>query len=135
MRRGVLVLAGIAICALGAAGLTELTLAVGQRHTTSEPSASGTPSPTASPSPTPTPTPRPSIAPTPVSTLLPTPAARQATTSSFVRLRAQPTTSSAILEGLNGGTVVTLTAYQDAQWQGVTVHGFTGYIFRSYLNY
>ncbi len=137
MRRAVLILVGITVIALGAAGLTELTLAVGQRHTTTDPAtvATPTPPPSATPSPSPTPPPSPTPAATPLPTPVPTPAGRRATTNSFVRLRSQPNTSSAVLEGLAGGTVVTLTAYQDAQWQGVTVHGLTGYIFRSYLNY
>lgn len=139
MRRGVLIIIGVAIIALGAAALTELTLAVGSRRATIEPTVRMTSKITSKPASSPSPSPSATPSPTPVTVSPPTPTAapsgRQATTNSFVRLRAQPNTASAVLEGLDGGTVVALGDYQDAQWQGVTVHGQSGYIYRTYLNY
>lgn len=134
MGRATAIFIGILILALLAGGLTEVALAVGgrgmlandvlsrpktQAKTTPAPSSSVTPA--ATPVTTPTPT--------------PTPAAATAITNSFVHLRAAASTSSNILTDLNGGTVVQLLPYVDPEWQQVQYNGFTGYIFKSYLNY
>ena len=135
MGRATATLAGILVLALIAGGLTEVTLAVGHRQGISDdavlapkstptpsltPHAKATPSPTATPSATPTPTATPGSV---------------ATTNSFVHLRQEATTSSEILENLNGGTTVQLLSYEDDQWQEVSVNGVQGYIFKSYLTY
>ncbi len=136
MSRWAASLVGALILAIMAAGLAEVTLAVGQRGSLSNdtdsqpiagmasPSHQPTPrvTPSATPSPTPTPSPSASSAPT-------------ATTNAFVHLRAQPSTSSQILVSLNGDTVVQLLSGGNADWQEVEYHGLTGYIFTSYLSY
>lgn len=133
-------LAAILVLALIAGGLTEVTLAVGHRQTTVDlalaPKASGTPSPSATPHKTATPSPTPSATTTPSPT--PSPSVQSgptATTNAFVHLRQGPSTSTTILENLNGGTVIHLLSYSDSTWQEVSVDGFTGYIYRSYLTY
>lgn len=98
----------------------------------------GQSSPTPSPTPTPEVTPTPSPTPTPAPVLgdqTTAPAERTATTKSFVRLRARATTSSAVLAGLNKGTVVTLGPFSSSTWQEVTVGGQHGYVAKSYLIY
>jgi hypothetical protein len=133
-------LGAILVLALIAGGLTEVTLAVGHRQTTVDlalaPKASSSPSPSASPRKTATPTPTPSVTASPSPSPSPSvQAGPTATTNSFVHLRQGPSTSTAILENLNGGTEVTLLSYSDSTWQEVSVDGYTGYIYRSYLTY
>lgn len=142
MGRIVATAGGVLVLALLAAGLTEATLAVGDRGRTSDdstlqattrptvstkpsdtPVASTTPSASATPKATPTPTPA------------PTPAGPVATTNAFVHMRAAASTSSAILYNLNGGTVVQLLPWSDQLWQEVQYNGTTGYIYRTYLAY
>lgn len=76
-------------------------------------------------------TPAPVVAPEPT----PEPVARTATTKSFVRFRAERSTSSAVLAELQGGTVVTLGDYVDTKWQQAAYNGQTGYIAKVYLQY
>jgi len=137
--RAAAILAGVLVLALVAGGLTEATLAIGHQGVISDDTlvraglrkASPKPSPTASVSPKATPASTPSASVTPPST----PALPTATTNSFVHLRASNSTSSAIIDNLNGGTVVRLLPYSDSQWQQVQVNGETGYVFKSYLTY
>lgn len=125
----------IALCVItfGALGLTEATLAWGQRARVSDGIAPTTPTPKATP--TPTPTPNPTVAATPVVTPVPTPVVRTAITNGFVHLRSGASTATPIVENLNGGTVVVLGQYADSQWQQVSVDGVAGYLFKAYLNY
>ena len=83
------------------------------------------------------PTPSPSVLPSPTPTATPTPILSypKAVTNGFVHLRAQPTTSSAILVNLQAGSVVELTGAAQGSWQPVFYQGTTGYIYTSYLNY
>lgn len=83
------------------------------------------PAPLAQPEPTP-----PAPAPAPAA-----PAAKTATTISFVHLRSGKSTSTPIIQDLDGGTVVTLRNDSDPTWQGVTVNGRDGYIYKTYLQY
>lgn len=137
MRRTLLILSGVLVLALLAGGLTEVALAIGHRSLIVDdaPSRKTNPSPKATPKTTPSPTPSavatPVVTPTPVAT----PVVPTATTNGFVRLRTGASTSTPVLAELNGGTVVILGTYQDAQWQEVTVNGVHGYIYRSYLAY
>lgn len=135
MSRLFAILGGVLVLALVAGGLTEATLAFGHsggagddaslRPAATQPTAK----PTASPKPAATPAP--TAAPTPS----PTPAGRQATTNSFVHLRASNSTSSAILANLDGGTMLELLPYSDSAWQEVQYNGTTGYVYKSYLTY
>lgn len=139
MGRAAAILAGVLVLALVAGGLTEATLAVGHQGVISDDTlvraglrkASPTPSvsPSTAPKPTSTATPSASVMPTP------TPSGPKATTNAFVHLRASNSTTSAIIDNLNGGTVVTLLPYSDAQWQQVQYNGETGYVFKTYLIY
>jgi uncharacterized protein YgiM (DUF1202 family) len=139
MSRLLAILGGVLILALVAGGLTEATLAFGrsggagddtslrpvgkQQLARSTPSPKPTASVVATPALTPAPTPS------------PTPSGPQATTNSFVHLRASNSTSSAILANLDGGTLVQLLPYSDSVWQEVQYNGTTGYIYKSYLTY
>ena len=136
MQRGVFIGVGVLAITLVAGGLTEATLARGDRAGLSDgsvavaspkvtPKPSTTPQASAAPSPTPAPA---------VTPVLPS-GAPTATTNSFVHLRAAASINSAIVTDLNGGTVVTLGDYEDSQWQQVSVNGLNGYIYRSYLAY
>lgn len=141
MSRFIASMVGGLILAILAAGLAEATLAIGQRgslsnDTTLRPvsgAAHGSPKPVASPTPPPKakPSATPILAPTPSAT----PAGPTATTSSFVHLRAQPTTSSEILANLNGGIVVQLLNGGNSTWQEVKWNGITGFVYVSYLTY
>ncbi len=136
MERGLLIALAIFTLTLAAAGLTEVTLALGTTHNTADdhkliPAAIATPTPT----PTPTPSPAPTATPTPVPAT-PTPApARTAVTNGFVHMRAGASTNTAIVTDLQAGTVITLGAYNDSQWQQVSYNGYNGYVFKTYLNY
>ena len=91
-----------------------------------------TPTPTPVVTPTPTATPTATPAPTPV----PTPVGqRTATTNDFVHMRADKSTSSAIVTDLQGGTVVVLGNDATSLWQEATYGQYHGYIWKSYLNY
>ncbi len=129
--RVVYIAIGILVLALAATGLAETTLALGKAHLGDDQNAR----PAATVTPTPTATATPTATPKPIITPAPTPAAKTATTTSFVRLRAGASTSSAILAELNGGTVVTLGTYSDSLWQQVRYNGLSGYIYKSYLRY
>jgi uncharacterized protein YgiM (DUF1202 family) len=138
MGRVFAIVGGVLVLALMAGVLTEATLAVGHHGRIVDdvllrPRASGTPTPSATPTATPSATPVATPVPTPVPTA--TPVERTARTSSFVRMRAGKSTSTAILYELNGGTIVTLLPDADAQWQQVRYSGQTGYIFKTYLIY
>jgi uncharacterized protein YgiM (DUF1202 family) len=129
-------LGGVLVLAVCAGVLTEASLALGHRggivdDTLFRPAAHTSPS--ATPKPTPTPSKTPTL--TPTVTPTPTPAGPVAVTNGFVHLRSAATTSSAILTDLQAGTTVHLLSYSDASWQQVSVNGFTGYIFKSYLRY
>jgi hypothetical protein len=148
MGRIAAILGGVLILAVVAGGLTEATLAFGRSggisddtllrplrplhavssKTSPKPSATPGAKPSASPSPPPAATP--ATAPGPAAA-----SGAQATTNSFVHLRASNSTSSNILANLDGGTVVKLMPYSDSLWQEVQYNGQTGYIYRSYLNY
>lgn len=134
MQRAAFVLIGVLVLSLAAFGLAEATMVIGHRgaitddrsvRPSTEPKATNTPSP--SPSATPTPVPAPTPAPPPV---VPT-----ATTISFVHMRAGASTGTPILTDLSGGTVLTLSAYADSQWQQVFYNGQSGYVFKAYLRY
>ena len=131
MQRTVFRFIGVAVITLAAAGLTEATLAYGDRNVVSD----GPRSVAASPSPKPTPTPM--ITPTASPTVSPAsiPSPPTAVTNSFVHLRSGASTNTPIIANLDGGTVVTLGTYVDSQWQAVTVNGQSGYVYRSYLTY
>lgn len=139
MSRVLAILGGVLVLALVAGGLTEATLAFGHSGSIGDdaslrsPAGLRTVKPTASPKPSATvaATPAATSAPTPS----PTPAGRQATTNSFVHLRASNSTSSNILANLDGGTVVQLLPYSDSLWQEVQYNGLTGYVYASYLSY
>ena len=133
MQRTVFRFIGVAVITLAAAGLTEATLAYGDRNAVSD----GQPSVMASPSPRPTKTPIPTSAPTVSPPMAPasTPVLPTAVTNSFVHLRSGASTNSAIIANLDGGTIVTLDTYVDSQWQAVIVNGQSGYVYRSYLTY
>jgi hypothetical protein len=137
VKRVVFTAVGILSLTLVAAGLTELTLALGHQgklvdSPTARPSVLPSPSATSTPSPTPVLTP----VSTPVVTPVPTPKpGTTAVTNGYVRLRAGASTSTAILAELNAGTVLILGPYRDSQWQQVTYNGINGYVFRTYLIY
>ena len=139
MRRTLLILSGVFVLALLAGGLTEAAMVIGQQRVivddTASRVASPTPSATQTPSVTPEATPTTTPTATPLVTPAATPVARTATTNGFVRLRAGASTATAIVMELNGGTVVVLGNYQDAQWQEVTVNGVRGFIYKAYLAY
>jgi uncharacterized protein YgiM (DUF1202 family) len=67
----------------------------------------------------------------------PKPAAqgRTATTVSFVHVRAGKATTTPIIMDLDGGVTVQLRTDSNATWQGVTVNGKNGYIYKAYLQY
>jgi N-acetylmuramoyl-L-alanine amidase len=124
------------VLALLAAGLTEATLAVGDRGRTSDDSVVQTPlRPTVSAKPVVAPVVGATPTFTPVPTTGPTPSGPAATTNSFVHMRAAASTSSAILYNLNGGTVVQLLSWSDPLWQEVQYNGTTGYVYKTYLAY
>lgn len=132
MQRAVFVLLGVLVLSLAAFGLAELTMVYGQRSAiTDDRSVRLSTSPQA----TATPIPTPSVTPTPVPTPVPTAAAPTVTTISFVHMRTGASTSTPILTDLNGGTVLTLGAYADSQWQQVYYNGRSGYVFKAYLRY
>jgi uncharacterized protein YgiM (DUF1202 family) len=135
VERAIYTIVGILSLTLVAGGLTEVSMAFGQSHLAGDywvrPAVTVTPSPSVSPSPSPTLSPTPVVTPAPT----PAPAAATATTVSFVRLRAGASTATAVVAELQGGTVVTLGAYSDSQWQEAYVNGAHGYIFKSYLRY
>ena len=135
MRRTLLILSGVLVLALLAAGLTEAALAIGHRGTIADDAVSRTTTPTPGVSSTPTPTPSATPAVTSTPTPVTTPVAHTATTTVQVRLRVGASTSSAMIAWIDAGTVVTLGNYVDASWQEVTVNGLNGYIFRAYLAY
>ncbi len=87
------------------------------------------------PAPTPAPVVQPTPAPAPVVAPPAAPAAKTAATVSFVHMRAGKSTSTAIVLDLDGGTVVTLRNDSDPTWQGVSVNGKDGYIYKTYLQY
>jgi uncharacterized protein YgiM (DUF1202 family) len=137
MQRIIFIMMGLSVISLGAASLTEATLAYGGRNSAHDghsqylvhPVSSATPQPTtALPSP-------PAVAVTPASTPVPASTRPSATTNAFVHLRASASTNSAIIANLDGGSIVTLEAYSDQSWQEVSVNGQTGYIYKSYLIY
>ena len=134
MTRILSIVFGITALALLASILTETSLALGTRQTTSpEPVHQATVvSPKVIPKTTPTPAPTPAVTPTPapVAPALPT-----ATVNGFVHLRASATTSSAIIIDLNVGNVVQYAQVDAGLWQAVTYNGQNGYIYKSYLNY
>jgi len=140
MSRFIASMVGGLILAILAAGLTEATLAIGQRgslsNDTSLRPAAGVAHHAVPPTPAPkSSAPTPAGTPTPAPTPSPTPAVPTATTSSFVHLRAQPSTSSQILANLNGGTVVELLGGGTSQWQEVEWNGVIGFVYESYLTY
>jgi len=121
---------GIIFLTAFSVGVTELALA-GYHQTALapvvHPAATQTPTPSSTPIATPTPTP--TATPTPILSY------PKAVTNGFVHLRAQPTTTSAILVDLQAGSVVELTASAQGSWQPVFYQGTSGYIYTSYLNY
>lgn len=123
---GILILTGFG------AGVTELSLAVGQQQL-AEPLVTHRVLTRVSPAPKPTPsaTPAPFAVPTPV----PTPALRTAVTNGFVHLRASTSTASAALANLQGGTVLQLTGPAIGMWQPVRYGQLDGYVYLTYLNY
>ena len=134
MQRSLYIAVGLITIAVGAAVLTEATVAWSDRGrlldgvgVLTKPSVSPTPKPSVSVA-------SPSVSPTPVATATPTPAPT-AVTNDFVHLRGGASTSYPIVENLNAGTAVTLGSYVDSQWQEVTVAGVHGYIYKTYLNY
>lgn len=136
MRRTGFILLGMLVLSLVAFGLAEVTLGLGHRGgLTDDTSVRPSSQPKA------TPTPSPAITPTPTETLIPTatpdptPAAATATTISFVHMRSGASTATTIVLDLNGGTVLTLGAYADSQWQQVYYAGRSGYVFKAYLRY
>lgn len=128
---------GVLALGLLAAALTEATVALGHtgklaNDTLLRPAAT----PAATPMPVTVPaTVTPAPTPLPTATPVVTPIVPVATTNSFVRLRAGKSTSTAVLSGVDGGTVVQILPDSDAQWQQVRLNGLTGYIFKSYLAY
>lgn len=133
-------LGGVMVLALVAAAITEATLAVGHRESLGSeellrqlhggfkktgPVATVSPTPTTTPSPTPSPIASPTSPPK-----VPT-----VTTSSFVRLRAGASTSTAVLAELNGGTVLERLPDGNSQWQQVRYGNMVGYVFKAYLIY
>ena len=88
----------------------------------------------ASPSPTPTPTPSATPTPTPLPTATPV-AQRTAVTNGFVHMRADKSTSSAIVVDLQGGTTVVLGSDETSLWQQASYGSYSGYIWKGYLNY
>lgn len=136
MGRVTATLAGVLVLALLAGVFTEATLAVGHRgQTTDDSKARPTTAVKAVTSRTPSPTPSAAASATPAATPTPTPALQTATTNAFVHMRADKSTTAAILFNLDGGTVVYLLPDSDAQWQQVQYNGTSGYIFKSYLAY
>lgn len=129
--RAVFTLIGILILAVAASALAEFTMVYAQHS----PQVAEAPSPT--PSATPTPTPSPSATPTASPTVTPvaTPTARTVVTNGFVHMRAGASTATAIVTDLQGGTVLTLGAYSDSQWQQVSYNSLNGYVFKAYLTY
>lgn len=69
----------------------------------------------------------------------PTPAAataaapKKAVTVSYVNVRSGKSTSTAIIANLEAGTEVELRDDANSTWQGVTVQGKNGYIYKEYL--
>lgn len=121
-----------AFCLIVAGFATQAALSNANPTVTVKPSP--TPTPSATPSPTPTPTPVATPLPTPVAT--PTPIAqRTAVTNGFVRMRAGKSTSSAIVTELQGGSTVILGNDETSLWQQASYGQFSGYIWKSYLNY
>ncbi|MBW4061336.1 hypothetical protein HJC99_02060 [Candidatus Saccharibacteria bacterium] len=137
MQRVIYIAIGVGIITLGAAGLTEATLAYSGRDVLLDgtPAVHASPSPAPSRSPSPSPTVVPSVVPSPTVTPVLPSGAPTATTNSFVHMRASASINSAIVANLNGGTVVTLESYVDSRWQEVSVGGQMGYVYRSYLTY
>lgn len=136
MQRAVFVLLGVLVLSLAAFGLAEVTMVSDHRFPLTDDRSvrPSTGSKTAvTPSPSPSATPAPTLVPDP--TPAPTPVASTAITVSFVHMRAGASTSTPILTDLNGGTVVTLGAYADNQWQQVFYNGQSGYVFKAYLRY
>lgn len=142
MGRAVATLCGILVLALVAGCLTEASFAYGHGigndpvssvATVPAKSASPTPSPTKAPASTPIATP--TFSPTPTPTPSATPSTPTAATNSFVHLRSQMSTASTILANLNADTTVILLSGGDSSWQEVSVDGYDGYVYRTYLNY
>ena len=124
------------VLSLASFGLAEATMVLGHRSVVTDdrsvrPSTQTKISASPSPSPSATPTATPAPSPTPLAT----PAAATATTISFVHMRTGASTATPIVVDLNGGSVVTLGAYSDAQWQQVSYNGQSGYVFKAYLRY
>jgi hypothetical protein len=140
VERAVYTVVGILTLMLVAGGLTQVTLAMKggslwQLGINQPPAtvASPTPTPSATPAVTPEPTPEPTATPEPTPEQTPPP--RTATVVSYVRFRAGPSVATAILGEFNGGEVVILGAYSDAQWQEATYNGTRGFIYKTYLRY
>jgi uncharacterized protein YgiM (DUF1202 family) len=119
--------------------MTEATLAIGHRGSIND-DTKERPVSTAKATVTPKATPKPSAAATPVSTPTPTPAATPTpgptvTTNAFVHMRADKSTSSAIIANLDGGTVLQELPDSDSQWQQVQYNGTKGYVYKTYLIY
>lgn len=125
MIRVLAIIFGITVLALLASGLTEASLVLGHKQMTSiEPTHIASPVPTP---PVPTPPVLPPVVAAPVT---PT-----ATVNAFVHMRADRSTSSAIVTDLNAGAAVQYAKIDDGLWQAVTYQGQSGYVYKSYLNY
>ena len=120
-----LIVAGAATSLALARSSTKRSVSVQQ---TPIPSATPKPTPSITPSPTPIATPTPAATPTPI-------AERTAVTNGFVHMRADKSTSSAIVVDLQGGTRVVLGSDETSLWQEAIFGSYHGYIWKSYLNY
>jgi uncharacterized protein YgiM (DUF1202 family) len=132
MNRGSSLLLTMVFCLIVALGATQIVLARSGAKRTAIVHEARTPSPTPTPSSTPTGTPVPLLE--PVSTPTPVPQ-RTAVTNGFVHMRAEKSTSSAIVVDLQGGTTVVLHNDETSLWQAVSFGSYNGYVWKSYLTY
>jgi uncharacterized protein YgiM (DUF1202 family) len=117
----------ISALVLIAAGLTEATLAYGDRAALPDGRRASTSTPSIHIAPA---TDRLTLPVESPAKSSPTPS-KLAVTTTAVNLRASPATSAPILQGLKSGTTVTLIGPGDGEWQEVTVLNLSGYIIRT----
>jgi len=61
--------------------------------------------------------------------------AKTATTTTYVHLRGERSTSAAIVADIEPGMTIELREGSDATWQAVRYQGKNGYIYKTYLQY
>ncbi len=132
MNRGSSLLLTMVFCLVVALGATQIVMARSGAKRTAVVHEARTPAPAPTPSSTPMATPVPP--PEPIAT--PTPATqRTAITNGFVHMRAEKSTSSAIVVDLQAGTTVVLHNDETSLWQAVSFGSYNGYVWKSYLTY